>query len=204
MSSSESLPQNLQQYYQQRNIHLFEGNSSQVPQQQKMLQDFAAQPHVLSIVEIGFNAGHSAELFLQTNPHAQVLSFDLGDHSYTPLGAAYLQQKFPNRHKIIYGDSKTVVPNFQQTYSVQADIIFIDGGHDYETAKRDLLNCKRFAHSNSIVIFDDTVQNPEKAEFWNIGPNKAWAGAQEWGLIRETGSIDFETGRGMSWGRYIM
>ena len=48
-----------------------------------------ARPEVRSIMEIGFNAGHSSHAFLAARPDTTVVSFDLGTHSYVrPAEAA--------------------------------------------------------------------------------------------------------------------
>jgi len=37
------------------------------------------------------------------------------------------------------------------------DLVFIDGGHDYEIAKKDLENCRPLSDHDTIVIMDDVV-----------------------------------------------
>jgi hypothetical protein len=46
-----------------KNIHVIEGYSQQVPEQIEDLLYLSNKPNI-KIMEIGFNAGHSAELFL--------------------------------------------------------------------------------------------------------------------------------------------
>ena len=75
-------------------------------------------------MEIGFNAGHSAELFLKYTS-AHVTSFDLGDHPYVTHAKEYIDAYYPGRHSLILGDSTVTVPKCIGKY----DIIFIDGGH---------------------------------------------------------------------------
>ena len=82
------------------------------------------------------------------------------------------------------------------------DLIFIDGGHDYNLAKSDLFNCKELAHNKTIVVLDDTINNNKWINSWNIGPNRAWKEAKNWNIINEIGSTDFLPGRGQSWGYY--
>ena len=57
-----------------------------------------------NILEIGFNAGHSSELFLDTNPNSVVTSIDLGYWYYCKFGIKYLEKKFPDRFQIILKD----------------------------------------------------------------------------------------------------
>jgi predicted O-methyltransferase YrrM len=108
------------------------------------------------IMEIGFNAGHSAELFLKNNPDLNLTSFDLGDHGYLLYGKEYIDKMFPGRHTLIIGDSRLSIPKFIRDYpGVKFDLLFIDGGHEYEIAKADLNNCKELAHKDSLfIIFD--------------------------------------------------
>jgi predicted O-methyltransferase YrrM len=53
---------------------------------------------------------------------------------------------------LIQGDSTVTVP---QTRVPPADLIFIDGGHSYETVCSDWENVQRFVHDRTVVIFDD-------------------------------------------------
>ena len=69
-------------------------------------------------------------------------------------------------------------------------------------AKGDLLNCKNLAHDKTIVILDDTINNNNWIQSWNMGPNRAWKEAKEMNIIKEIGTDDFASGRGQSWGYY--
>ena len=102
-------------------------------------------------MEIGFNAGHSAELFLKYTS-AHVTSFDLGD-PYVAHAKEYIDAYYPGRHSLILGDSTVTVTNCIGKY----DVIFIDGGHDYDIALADLQNAKRLARKNTIVIMGSSV-----------------------------------------------
>ena len=107
------------------------------------------------IVEIGFNAGHSCLLFLLSNPTSTIQVFDLGDHEYTAPCFNYLQGQFPGRLEIIYGDSMNTLPLFIKETRMKYDLFHVDGGHETETARADVLNCSKLAHAGSLVIYDD-------------------------------------------------
>ena len=153
-------------------------------------------------MEIGFNAGHSSEIFLK-NTNANVVSFDIVSDCfpYTMYGKGYLDYNFPNRHILIKGDSTLTIPEYKPEFLF--DIIFIDGCHDYSVVKQDLLNCKRLGHSDSIVIVDDTVYEKEWIKDYTIGPTKAWEEMVKNKEIEELGCLDIIPGKGMSWGKYI-
>lgn len=110
------------------------------------------------IVEIGFNTGLSATNFLQFSPDNLVISFDLLMHCYTNYSKMYLDKKFGGRHILIAGDSSVNVPAFiKMMKNFKADLIFIDGSHTLEGAYTDILNCYHMAHSDTIMILDNTV-----------------------------------------------
>lgn len=43
------------------------------------------------------------------------------------------------------------------------DLVFIDGGHSYETVRADWTNCARLAHPGTVIFFDDYP-------LWGVGP----------------------------------
>lgn len=192
----------LNEYLIERGITELEGNISDVPAQQAELASFSK--NAKTALEIGFNAGHSAEIMLQNNSDLNLISFDLGDHGYSLLGKQYIDMKYPGRHTLIIGDSRISIPKFIKDFPGKTfDLLFIDGGHEYEIAKADLENCKNLAHKESIVILDDTVMHPDNiiCEF-NIGPNKALIELESKKTLINVRCIDFAVGRGMSVAKY--
>ena len=70
------------------------------------------------ILEIGFNAGHSALLFLFANPNAVVHCFDICYHEYTEKCFEYLSNEFPGKLYLYKGDSKDEINHFKKTSSL--------------------------------------------------------------------------------------
>jgi predicted O-methyltransferase YrrM len=181
--------------------NVFEGFSQQIPRQIQDLTTLIDNSDVKTAMEIGFNAGHSAEIFLDTNPSLHLTSFDLGAHDYVAVAKEYMDKTYPSRHTLVIGDSTLTIPSWEQT---TYDLIFIDGGHDYHVAKADLINCRRFANENTLVLMDDTMfsENGGWIADFNVGPTRAWVGAIEQDIIVEIDHHDYCPGRGMAWGRY--
>ena len=136
-----------------------------------------------------------------------VLSFDLGCYDYTYTGKEYIDKMYPNRHKLVIGNSTKTVPSFNKHNKSNKgtkdkyDVIFIDGGHTYPIPKIDLFNCKSLAHKDTIVIMDDTLFHHKQLQY-TIGPTRTWFELTQNKLIEEIGHIDFSESRGMSWGKY--
>lgn len=156
----------------------------------------------INVMQIGFNAGHSAEIMLENNSSLKLTSFDLGSHSYVIPANDYISKRYPGRHELILGDSTITLPKYMDK---KFDVIFIDGGHTYFLATTDLQNCKRFAHENTIVIMDDTMHTLGWETDFTIGPTKAWTDAISKNEIIELGHEDYMAKRGgISWGKYIL
>lgn len=195
---------NLTTFLKSKRFHVFEGYSQQVPEQVFDLIQLTSNPNI-KIMEIGFNAGHSAEIFLKNNSTATLLSFDLGLHRYVGTAKRYIDVNYPNRHNLIIGDSTELVPHFiENNEDSKFDVIFIDGGHDYKIAKSDMANCFKLAHKDTIVVLDDTMFTPEWHQEYTIGPTRTWLEHLEQNKIIELGRKDYCFGRGMSWGKYSM
>lgn len=190
----------LDQFLNEHGHHEFEGHLQDLPKQVDDILSYAKGFFPRKILEIGFNAGHSADAFLK-EPYTKVTSFDIGYHHYVSLGKQYIDATYPDCHTLIMGNSVEVVPEFES--SEKYDLIFIDGSTDYETMKADLVNCKRFAHDKTIVILDDTMTNSEWMLEWNVNPNRIWAEAVTGGLVTTIQQYDYTIGRGMSVGKYV-
>lgn len=66
-----------------------EGYSS-LSQRAAFASELKKYTHIKRILEIGFNAGHTSELFLKSCPKAEIVSFDLNYYPYTAVGAQYI------------------------------------------------------------------------------------------------------------------
>lgn len=188
----------LNDFLNENGVKELEGNCDQLPAQKQHIAEVCSNKNIKNILEIGFNAGHSAEVILSANKEAKLTSFDLNVHSYTSVGKDYIDKKFPGRHTFVAGDSKETIPKHDGLY----ECFFIDGGHDYETAKADILNCKRLARPCAMVMIDDVVLPPVKDVEYSKGPTQAIIEAINDGLI--TGLVHYMYGetRGMAVGFY--
>lgn len=107
-----------------------------------------------NILEIGFNAGHSALILLISNPTSQITFFDICEHKYTLKCFQYLDKLFPNRMKLVSGDSTKTLPEFYSANkNKEFDLIHIDGGHTSTIANLDFYNSYKMC--NGIMVFDD-------------------------------------------------
>jgi predicted O-methyltransferase YrrM len=193
----------IETFFKNRGISIIEGYSQQVPPQVEDLINLVQKPN-LNVMEIGFNAGHSADVFLQNNKDLLLTSFDLGHHNYVSIGKEYIDATYPNRHTLILGDSRISVPNYiKNNTDAKFDIIFIDGGHEYGIAKADMENCFHLANKDTILILDDTIFTPGMEAGWTIGPSRVWTEYLQQNKIIELNRKEYCYGRGMSWGKYV-
>ena len=184
-------------------LNICEGHCGQVIQQQIDLANLTSTPNI-RVMEIGFNAGHSAENFLSHNPTMTLVSFDIGHHDYVLPGKEYIDATFPGRHTLIIGDSQITVPEYSRERAGEKfDVIFIDGNHDFPVANEDFENCMKLAHKDTVVIMDDTMYNPHWTVGYNIGPTQVWINAEISNRVLTLAKHDYMPGRGMSCGKYI-
>lgn len=108
-----------------------------------------AQPD--NILEIGFNAGASALMFLMIGDGIILESIDT---VYNEKSANFLMNKFG--HLLWVMDSADMRPAFEWL-SIHYDLIFIDGDHSEEAVIRDIENSLKFDPLH--ILFDD-VRHP--------------------------------------------
>jgi FkbM family methyltransferase len=210
--------------------HIVEGGSYQIGAQTERLRELVKKRAPKSIMEIGFNAGHSALLFLEnTPPDTKVVSFDLGEYAYVFAAKRYIDAMFPGRHTLVTGDSTVTIPNYEAQVAhrmkdpatappMQFDFIFIDGGHQNDIPMKDILNSQRLARDDrTVVAIDDISRDPSRQVHYTIQPTKAWSQMVDAGVIHEHGYDDYFTNntndtscpadckvRGMAWGEYCL
>lgn len=154
-------------------------------------------PAIKLIGEIGFNAGHSSEVFLASRDDISVISFDIGEHNSVPVAKNYLDSLYTQRHSLILGNSLVTVREYRKTNpNIKFDLIFIDGCHNFETALKDIKNMKALAHENTILIIDDLVPQFE----YGKGPSKAWEEAKKYDIINVLEEVSSSNGR-KKWGK---
>ena len=155
-----------------------EGSASD--EELRYLQNLTIKLEASSIGEVGFNAGFSSRAFLEASPEVRVTSFDIGEHFYARPIKKFIDKKFPGRHTLILGDSKETIPRLAENRpELKFDLIFIDGAHDYETVKSDILNMRNFSTSRTAIVIDDLTSWLE----WGKGPTKAWLEVIEKGIV---------------------
>ena len=191
----------LNDYHRNMGMTISEGYCDQVPQQINDLKKILKNRVNLSIMEIGFNGGHSSDLFLSEHPSFLVTSFDIGHHAYMNTGKNFIDKTYPNRHTLVVGNSIETIPKYiKENPNKKFDVIFIDGGHDLFNAESDLFNCIELSHSDTVLIMDDTIMIPEWNMSWNTGPTLAWLRAINNGVIVPYSYHNYLSGRGMSVG----
>ncbi len=114
------------------------------------------------ILEIGFNAGHSAMLFLCGRGTSEVdfTIFDLGDHKYVKPCMEYVRSQWPSaRIEYIEGDSTKTLPAFAATkpeHKGTYDVVHVDGGHDRHVVLSDVSVAIDLVKIGGLMILDDT------------------------------------------------
>jgi predicted O-methyltransferase YrrM len=127
-------------------------------QQCKYFIDYLiANPNIKNIIEIGFNTGVSSAYFLSARDDIKVISVDIGVHRYVNDCKKLIDAQFPNRHKLIIGDSKKIIPELNKLEPrIKPDLIFIDGDHGEPTPLIDARNCLALADKDTVLVMDDT------------------------------------------------
>jgi predicted O-methyltransferase YrrM len=152
---------------------------------------------IKNVLEVGFLAGHSAELFLKLNDHVKVTSIDESVLQSVKAGKEYIDVTYPERHTLIKGNSNNILKDYIMTKSeVKYDIILIDGSFKYDIVKQDIILSKQFAHENTILIINGVLKNKKWAKYWTVEITDAIADLEADGFINNLHNIDIDVGRG--------
>lgn len=187
----------------QQNGGVKEGHSNQIPELVGTMNAMAADPQIKTICETGFNSGHGTlRWLLYSDPQAVVYTFDLGQHPYSRPAATWLQETFPGRLYVTWGDSTQTLPAFHKQHpQVKCNLVFVDGGHSNAVAVADLQNFMHMADpAHNVILMDDVYCTAP----WCEGPSAAWAEVRQNGTVLETRNSTVQDGtRGYALGHYV-
>jgi hypothetical protein len=110
-----------------------------------------------SVLEIGFNAGHSAALMLAANPSLTYKGIDICEHGYSKPCFEVLARHFPGRVAFYPGDSTKVYPANAADFA-DCDLVHVDGGHTLALFRADMTNALKLPYTavDRHILVDDT------------------------------------------------
>jgi Methyltransferase domain len=108
-----------------------------------------------SLLEVGFNAGHSCLLALTINKELMYTGIDIGRHDYTLGCYEYLKSVFGSRVRLIIGDSRQALPLLRDV-GESFDLYHVDGDHGREVFQADMYTILGMGTGKATVLVDDT------------------------------------------------
>ena len=150
----------------------------------EIMNQVIAEHKCQSIMEIGVCRGDAAlsmiSAALKIHNKIYYYGFDLFDdliddntmiieNFKRPFSLDVIKRKLNRQHvtiELIEGNTKDTLPQFL-TRNIPIDFVYIDGGHAYETIRRDWHYIQKIMNKNTVVVFDDYIESyPE------FGPTK--------------------------------
>ena len=111
-----------------------------------------------TVCEVGFNAGLSALLLLESVPNGVVLSFDLGDLPWAREADRLLRNAYgPRFPGVVWGDAARTVQDMAIRKPLLCDIAFVDGDKSYKGRYETLWALSDAARPNALVFMDEVT-----------------------------------------------
>ena len=124
----------------------------------------AERDDINTICEIGFNAGHSAIVWLHGSA-AVLKEFDVGPMKGVPWhngSRAFIEAIYPSRVQFFIGDSRETVAHYAKRVAAglepPCDLWYVDGLHSDNGPSADLHNALRASSPRAYVIADDCTR----------------------------------------------
>lgn len=150
-TSGTALEGNL--FYHHRAAHLGDRPDPSRRHKRMMLAAYAIGAEAL--VEVGFNAGHSALLALTANPSLIYLGIDIGRHAYTMPCFHYLRSVFGDRIQLRLGRSDETLRGTLRDRGMRWRRVHVDGSHLIGDAYADLRLAADLTGAGGLILLDD-------------------------------------------------
>ena len=140
------------QYPHLEKFHTTEGHWQDRNVFRPIIQDLYNKFKIISILEIGFNIGYSASMWLEfdADKKSTLTSVDIGFHADTVKASEAVKNLHGDRFSFILSDSKKVK---QQLKGKLFDLAFIDGDHSATGVASDIRLCIDL--QIPLLLFDD-------------------------------------------------
>ena len=136
------------------------GNTGDYEEIQRFLFNLVKEHNPKNILEIGFNAGHSACCFLNASPKSKMYTFDICQHGTEKKAYEVLKGHFDIN--LIEGNSLDTIPLFfESNKDFKFDLVFIDGYHGFDKTLNkmipyeDIKNTIDYVNDGGLLIIDD-------------------------------------------------
>jgi len=131
--------------------------------QMRRMVELVRRPGTHLYCEIGMNGGHSTVAMLEANQNLTVHTFDTLAYNYSSVIASLLKTRYRDRITIHEGNSQVLVPAWHRANRPACDMIFVDGDHAFRGARKDLVNMRKLATPDAVLIVDDIAMPPGDA-----------------------------------------
>lgn len=149
-------------------VHVTKEKNEHLSSKRENLKKFAK--NCSDVLEIGFNAGHSAAIFLHSNPYMTLTCVDIGFHKYTEVCYLHLKEIYGDRIQLIICDSKNMTHHLDERYYRKFDGVHVDGYHFNFHFVNDTMSVLKYLRDNALFIMDD-VQDVSIQSWVNIMQN---------------------------------
>jgi Lipopolysaccharide biosynthesis proteins, LPS:glycosyltransferases len=120
---------------------------------QKNIVMVSSNKNFNNCLAIGFNAGFSSLLILNSNKNIKLTCVDICQHKYAIPCFNKLKEDFGDRIELIQGSSDQILPTLSDK---NYDLIHIDGSHDANITELDIINSFNLSKPGTVFIMDDT------------------------------------------------
>jgi hypothetical protein len=142
-----------QDFPNQTSVFENQGHIYDVPEQVVYYSAVArSRSNITTICETGFNAGHSAIVWLFSNPNATLHSFDMGVMPYSEKCVDLVRSLFGERFVYHKGNSRELLTPSNMNGAV-CDLLSVDG--DHSDPYSDIRLGKKVSRPGTLVLVDD-------------------------------------------------